>query len=203
MKKLIFYRSIQGSFTFKLLENSPLFLEYPELQNNPSVQVPLSISCGFQKPIDKESGMSVSLPEVDKILSMLHKSFSLLVFYDLADIFIKALQFMKTHSPDFKELVLSDKTIEISLKDEKYNLFIIWDKILKIDQVSTQPFLAKTKFGFQFSKEKDLEVFFKDELQNKLNQIKKLQSDQNPYVELKDLKLFRFQTPQSLNWIEI
>lgn len=203
MKKLIFYRSIQGSFTFKLLENSPFFLEYPEFQNHQSVQIPLVISCGFQKAIDKESGMSASLPEIDKILSMLHKSFSLLVFYDLADIFIKALQFLKTHSSDFKELVLSDKIIEISWKDEKYNLFIIWDKILKIDQVSPQPFLSKTRFAFQFVNEKDLEQFFKSELQNKLNQIKKIQTSQDPYVELKDLKQFSFQAPQSLNWIQL
>ncbi len=186
-QKLVFYRSFVGSFDFH-----PSYLGWSSDQSGMKIQIPIEIQCGCYHPVNPESGMSVHLTKVDQGLKDLQIAFQPMVFFNLSDIFFKALDWLQAHMEHFSELVISsqDKQIQLSYLSAEFFLQITQARILKNQNNSL--FWSPVRYEFKFPNRQAT----KDSYDNTLEAFRR-----NPLEIPSDFHQFSFKSPKTQNWI--
>jgi hypothetical protein len=191
MKKLIFFRSYQGSLTFT--KGNSLFLFSPEQE----LKIPINIELGFSAAIDPDSGMSASLPLMNQLAEQAKDLVQKKQFVGLLDAYEFLQSFFQSADKSFSVLRLKIEPYQLSYEENRWLFGYQAGKVFQLKTISEKAFQSKSVWNFAFSTKLELTDFLSQELQSFQNQLKKESLCQDPFLLHQKLESVKLYLPES------
>lgn len=191
MKKLIFFRSYQGSLT--LTKGNSLFHFSPAEE----FKLPLVIELGFSAAIDSESGMSASLPLMNQLAEKAMGLLQKMKFIALLDAYDFLHNFFQSADKSFSLLRLKLEPYQLSYEENCWHLCFQAEKVFLLKEFFPDVFRSRSFWNFVFSSRTDLIDFFNQGFLEVQNELKKDALCVDPFLLHQKLGSVRLYLPES------
>lgn len=199
MKKLLFCRSYKGSFSFTTEKNSLFYSS--SFQGK--VILPITLELAFSHPLNPDTGMSASLPEMNSLWAQFQQLHIDKLFKDLLDFYKIAKIFFSIRSADFHELRIGLLEWELGEQHPVWQLSYKASQFLNFSEVATEIFYSPVELVFVFNKEADVKYFLEQEFLELKEKLKDSFLLKNPFSVSNYLEKIRFSDPKTGNKCEL
>lgn len=197
MKKLIFFRSYQGSLT--LTKGNSLF----HFSTAEELKLPLAIELGFSAAIDPDSGMSASLPMMNQLAEQAMDLLQKKKFTGLLDTYEFLQNFFQSADKSFSVLRLNLEPYQLSNEENYWHLCYQTEKVFQLKTLSSDAFRSRSFWNFVFSNRVELTDFLKQDFQIVQETLKKESLCVDPFLVHQKLKSVRLYLPESQSDISL
>lgn len=197
MKKLIFFRSYQGSLT--LTKGNSLF----HFSTAEELKLPLAIELGFSAAIDPDSGMSASLPMMNQLAEQAMDLLQKKKFTGLLDAYEFLQNFFQSADKTFSLLRLNLEPYQLSYEENRWHLCYQTEKVFQLKGLSSDAFRSHSFWNFVFFNRVELIDFLKQDFQAVQEDLKKESLCEDPFLVHQKLESVRLYWPESQSDISL
>lgn len=191
MKKLTFFRSYQGSFS--LTKEDSLF----NLQAVYPLQVPVTIELGFSAPVDKDSGMSASLPLMNQLWSQAHEKILSQDFSSVLELYDFLYSFFKANAQEFSVLKFKFYNFGLWQELDCWYFHVDVEKTFRLPEFASSDFISFSQWQFKFSNKNAFLSFLKLDYHHFFQQLTKKEACEKPFELHEKLEKIAFKLPTS------